>query len=118
MWRYESTANPGGLFTEAVAITKMLDVAPEVKKKIAALLVAASDKIVTKEVLREGLEELRKMGLKILEVAEEVGMEKGLEVVAINMLKRGKPIQEICGDTGLSEERVLWLQSNLLRTKV
>ena len=41
------------------------------------------------------------------------GTNKGIETVAINMLKRNKPLTEIVEDTGLSLEKVLTLQKNL-----
>ena len=41
------------------------------------------------------------------------GIDKGIESVAVNMLKRNKPLTEIAEDTGLSLERVTTLQKNL-----
>ena len=41
----------------------------------------------------------------------EIGIEKGIEKTAINMLKKGKPIEDIIDATELPYERILELKS-------
>ena len=60
------------------------------------------------------------MKLKILEVAEEVGIkqgiEQGIEKVAANLLIAGDTTQKVASVTGLSARRINALKKHLLTT--
>ena len=78
------------------------------KLKIAALALMVSNKIVSKEVLDGIWGEVRQMKLKILEVAEEKGIEQGIEVTikVQKMYKAGISTEMIAAELGISEADV------------
>ena len=101
--------NPTEMFGEALKVAKVLNVDYAQREKIVALLITVSNKLVDKNILSLAWEEMRMMGLKVLEVA----VEKGVEKVALSMLKDGLSLELICKYTGLSRERVEELRKAL-----
>jgi predicted transposase/invertase (TIGR01784 family) len=63
--------------------------------------IAAAERMARKEGLERGLEK----GL-------EKGREEALSVIARRMLRRGRPMEEIMEDTGLSQSEIMALQSD------
>ena len=129
--------DPAGLFAEALAVAKKLGGDPARIEKVAALLIVVSNKLVDKDSLKSAWGEIKMLGLKVLEVAVEKGFEQGVEkgmekgieqgvkkgikkgvkTVALNMLRRGKAVQEVCEDTGLTKKQVQELQKALSTAK-
>ncbi|PCJ29205.1 MAG: hypothetical protein COA94_02300 [Rickettsiales bacterium] len=80
-------------------------------------LTAALEKGIKKG-MKQGREEGREEGMekgleKGMEKGLEKGLEKGMEKVAIAMLSRNKPLDEISEFTGLSSQQLLTLQRSL-----
>jgi hypothetical protein len=82
------------------------------KEKVAALMLMLTNRLVEAEELKRIWEEFKAMTrLKVLEVAEEIGMEKGMERVARIALKKEMPLESIQELTGLSRERIATLSA-------
>ena len=75
--------SPTGLFKESVNIIKELRASETLKQKIYALLIVLAGKVVDPAQLESAWEEVKLMGNKILEYAEErclkLGEERGLK---------------------------------------
>ncbi|MCY6485487.1 Rpn family recombination-promoting nuclease/putative transposase [Clostridium aestuarii] len=81
----------------------------ENKEDIAKVLIQISEK--------EGDDMISNLGdtiIKGLEEREKIGIEKGIEKIAVNMLKRGDSIEDIIEITELSYERIVDIKNKLL----
>jgi hypothetical protein len=71
----------------------------ERKQELAAMLILASNKVVDKVILNSAWEEIWAMRIKVLEIAEDKGIEKGIEIGKIDtakeMLAEGDSIEKI-----------------------
>ncbi|GHU05011.1 hypothetical protein FACS1894158_06590 [Betaproteobacteria bacterium] len=82
----------------------LLEKNPEVKKVVAKLMTLSEDE--RARMLAESRDKMRWDMDSRERAAREEGMEKGLEKVARNALKRGDSIEDIAELTGLSIEKI------------
>jgi predicted transposase/invertase (TIGR01784 family) len=87
-------------------------------EKLVALMLVASNKVIDKVMLNRLWEEFKTMTkLKIFEVAEEKGIEKGIELdkreTAELMMADNEPIEKIIRYTGLTIEKLTALKNEL-----
>jgi hypothetical protein len=76
---HSETLTATELFQESARLIQALRAEDAVKHKLSALLIALAGKVVDAEALLEFWEEVRKMGNKIIEIAEAYGMQIGEE---------------------------------------
>ncbi|GHU60620.1 hypothetical protein AGMMS49975_29700 [Clostridia bacterium] len=98
--------SPTELLREGLTLLKLARYDDIMLQKIAALMLLNANKIVVGEELDKIWDEVCNMKLKIVEYAENKGIEKGYESVTLKMLKKGKPISEISEFTGFSDFKV------------
>jgi len=116
------------LLKEVVSITKQTAMQEQQKLKLIALAIVVSNKVVDKKALESIWEEVRLMGLKLLEIAEEKGEEKGIakgeaigiakgiakgeaigiakSATVLKMFKNGIPLEQISSELSIPMETV------------
>ena len=99
---YSDKLTPEDLLRDSVSFAKKLPIRAHERFKLIVLAMIVSNKVVSKEALESIWKEVRDMNLKILELAEE----KGIEKVALNMLKDGLSLDLISKVTGLTIEKL------------
>jgi len=88
----------------------------EKRSKLQSLMILLNSTFMSEEEFYHVLEENRMFleenrAVRVLtDIGRKQGIEQGIEQTAKNMLRRGRSIQEISEDTGLSEARVIELQ--------
>jgi hypothetical protein len=101
-----SKYSPTELFRESAALVKALQVEDNRRIKVAALLYALAGKVVETTELDKFWEEVKVMGNKIIEYAENYGMKMKMEETARKMLDKGYDLNEIIEITGIGSERL------------
>ena len=109
---HSTKLNPTELFVESATLIKTMQVDDTQKRKMLALLIVLSGKIVDSNQLSALAEEVAKMGNVIIEVFEERGRKAEKEETAKKMIAKGYDSIEIIELTGLSLERVGELRSS------
>jgi hypothetical protein len=106
------------LLNKALKLTFEASKDKEKRGKLQSLMILLASTFISEEELFRVWEEnhmvLEGKGSRAIKVLTEIGMKKGLEQTAENLLRRGLSIQEISEDTGLSEARISELQDGLL----
>lgn len=102
-----STKTKDEILRSGLELLPKVNPANVTRSKIGALMLMVSDKFIEKETFYELWEELKGMAnLKILEVAEEKGIEEGKKITALEMLANGEPIDKIIKYTKLTYEQI------------
>ena len=109
---HSAKLTPTELFVESAALIKDMNVDDTQKRKMLALLVVLSGKIVDSNQLNALAGEVAKMGNVIIEVFEERGRNAEKEETAKKMIAKGYDSIEIIELTGLSLDRVGELRSS------
>jgi len=113
--------NPNDLFKESAKLIKELQIDDEQKRKIYALSVVLASKVVDKSTIEAVLEEVKKMGNVILEIAESMGEKRGIvigaerreEEIARNMLSKGFKLSDILETTGIDVDKLSEMRDSL-----
>ena len=108
-----SQLSPEGLLRESALIIRQMRTKDEGQRlKMVALALMVSDKLVSKEILEDIWREIRMMKLKILEFAEEKGVEIGMAMgidetlMVIKLAAQGKTAEQIAEASGIVLEKV------------
>jgi hypothetical protein len=108
---------PTDLFMESAGLIKAMQTDDNRKRKMLALLITLSGKIVERQIILDMAEEVRNMGNVIIEVFEEIGEKRGAErreeEIARKMLSMGMDTLDIIEATGLSTERIRKMRESL-----
>jgi hypothetical protein len=97
---------PTELFLKSAELIKAMQTDDGHKKKMFALLITLSGKIVEQAELDKIAEEVKKMGNVIIEYFEERAIAKNSEETAKKMLAKGYDLLDIIELTGISAERL------------
>jgi hypothetical protein len=111
---------PTELFLRSAELVKAMRADDEHKRKILALLVTLSGKIVERTQLEKIMEEVKKMGNVIIEYFEELGEKRGIDIgkeqkseeAAQKMVDKGYDLLDIIEITGIGAERLREIAKN------
>ena len=98
--------NPTELFKESAKLIMDLQADDNQKRKIYALSTILAGKVVDKTAIEAVLEEVKKMGNVIIEVAEAIGEKRKMEETAKKMLADNLKLSDIIKYTGIDVDRL------------